>query len=89
MNDDMTIEDGLSAAVKTVKLIPIKRGIDNYEAVETDDLTSILKKSRKHESISKEESDHEFKKLKKHLLKQLNFNLPVDDNVVLPFLEEA
>lgn len=89
MNDDMTIEDGLSAAVKTVKLIPIKRGIDNYEAVETDDLTSILKKSRKHESISKEESDHEFKKLKKHLLKQLNFNLPVDDNVILPFLEEA
>lgn len=89
MVTDQQDNETVKAEVKTVKLIPIKDGEDLE-----DDLIELGRVLKKRKVVTPQVSDdvtadRDFVELKKYLLKQLQFTLPVESNLVLPYLLET
>ncbi|KAL3236665.1 origin recognition complex subunit 4 [Nakaseomyces bracarensis] len=78
----------VKAEIKTVKLLPIK--VDENLEDDAIELGKVLKKRRIAAPQKNDEYiDKDFNELKRYILRQLQFSLPVEDNFVLPYLQET
>lgn len=83
-------QESVKAEIKTVELLPIK-DVDSLEN-EVIELQKVLKKRKvtvPQKAGGTAAVDNDFVKLKRYLLRQLHFTLPVEDNIVLPYLLET